>query len=89
MAEPGAAGEPALWQSAGARTQQASPPGAPPHRGGGDVAIVGPEEGSWETPNSDSVQKSGAQTSPETSMFESMKRGGVEPTSYMKIEILA
>lgn len=70
MAEPGAAGEPALWQSAGARTQQASPPGAPPHRGGGDVAIVGPEEGSWETPNSDSVQKSGAQTSPETSMFE-------------------
>lgn len=69
-AEPGAAGEPASWQSAGARTQQASPPVAPPHRGGGDVAVLGPEEGSWETPNSDSIQKSGAQTSPETSMFE-------------------
>lgn len=89
-AEPGAAGEPASWHSAGARTQQASPPVAPPHRGGGDVAVPGPEEGSWETPNSDSIQKSGAQTSPETSMFESMQLvGGGDPTSYMKIEILA
>lgn len=81
-AEPGAAGEPASWQSAGARTQQASPPVAPPHRGGGDVAVLGPEEGSWETPNSDSIQKSGAQTSPETSMFESMQLvvgGGGDP----------
>nr|KAF6398200.1 tudor and KH domain containing [Rousettus aegyptiacus] len=69
-AEPGAAGEPASWQSAGARTQQASPLVAPPHRGGGDMAVLGPEEGSWEIPNSDSIQKSGAQTSPETSMFE-------------------
>lgn len=92
-AELGAAGEPASWHSAGARTQQASPPVAPPHRGGGDVAVLGPEEGSWETPNSDSIQKSGAQTSPETSMFESMQLvvvvGGGTPTGYMKIEILA
>lgn len=56
------------------------------------MAVLGPEEGSWEIPNSDSIQKSGAQTSPETSMFESMQLvvvGGGTPTGYMKIEILA
>ncbi|XP_032252995.1 tudor and KH domain-containing protein isoform X2 [Phoca vitulina] len=71
VTESGGAGEPALWKNAGtgAEPEPATPPGAPPRKGGGDTAVVGPE-GAWEKPNGDSFQKSGAQTSPEMSMFE-------------------
>ncbi|XP_021543677.1 tudor and KH domain-containing protein [Neomonachus schauinslandi] len=71
VTESGGAGEPALWKNAGtgAELEPATPPGAPPRKGGGDTAVVGPE-GAWEKPNGDSFQKSGAQTSPEMSMFE-------------------
>nr|XP_031544828.1 tudor and KH domain-containing protein isoform X2 [Vicugna pacos] len=70
VTESGGAGEPALWKNTGSRLEQAAPLAVPPHRGGGDMAVVGPEEGSWEKPSDDSFQKSGAQTSPEMSMFE-------------------
>ncbi|XP_027943987.1 tudor and KH domain-containing protein [Eumetopias jubatus] len=71
VTESGGAGEPALWKNAGtgAEPEPATPLGAPPQKGGGDTAVVGPE-GAWEKPNGDSFQKSGAQTSPEMSMFE-------------------
>ncbi|XP_025714216.1 tudor and KH domain-containing protein isoform X2 [Callorhinus ursinus] len=71
VTESGGAGEPALWKNAGtgAEPEPAKPLGAPPQKGGGDTAVVGPE-GAWEKPNGDSFQKSGAQTSPEMSMFE-------------------
>lgn len=71
VTEPGAAGEPAFWKSSGASLEQAVPLAVPPCKGGGDMAVVGPEEGSWEKPDGDSFQKSGAQTSPGMSMFES------------------
>lgn len=74
MTEPGAAGEPASWNSSGTGPERPSPPAGPPCKGGGDVAVTGPEEDSWEKPNGDSFQKSGAQISPEVSMFESMYR---------------
>ncbi|XP_036308894.1 tudor and KH domain-containing protein isoform X4 [Pipistrellus kuhlii] len=70
VTEPGAAGEPALWRNASTSQEQAPPLADPPRRGGGDMAAAGPEEGSWEKPNGDGFQKSGAQTSPEMSMFE-------------------
>lgn len=70
VTEPSGAGEPTLWKNAGTGMEPAAPLAVPPHKGGGDMAVVGPKEGSWEKPN-DSFQKSGAQTSPETSMFES------------------
>lgn len=76
VTEPGAAGEPALWKNTSASMEQASPLADPSCKGGGDMAIVGPEEGSWEKPNGDSSQKSGAQPSPEMSMFESMYQRG-------------
>ncbi|KAF5916223.1 hypothetical protein HPG69_010582 [Diceros bicornis minor] len=69
MTEPGGAGEPALWKNAGT-SMPAAPLAVPPRKGGGDMAVLGPEEGSWEKPNDDSYHKSGAQTSPETSIFE-------------------
>ncbi|XP_060478821.1 tudor and KH domain-containing protein isoform X1 [Panthera onca] len=69
--ESGGAGEPALWKSTdtGAGPEPATPLRVPPRKGGGDMAVEGPE-GAWEKPNGDSFQKSGAQTSPEMSMFE-------------------
>jgi tudor domain-containing protein 2 len=70
--EPSGAGEPALWKNMSSSMGPATPLEVPPHKGGGDMAVVGPKEGSWEKPNDDSFQKSGAQTSPEVSMFESM-----------------
>ncbi|XP_066218588.1 tudor and KH domain-containing protein [Saccopteryx leptura] len=70
VTEPGAAGEPVLWRNTGASVEQSSLLEAPPYTGGGDMAIGEPEEGSWEKPNGDGSQKSGMQTSPETSMFE-------------------
>nr|XP_019595591.1 PREDICTED: tudor and KH domain-containing protein isoform X1 [Rhinolophus sinicus] len=70
VTERGAAGEPAFWKSSGASPEQAVPLAVPPRKGGGDMAVVGPEEGSWEKPDGDSFQKSGAQTSPGMSMFE-------------------
>ncbi|XP_045879065.1 tudor and KH domain-containing protein isoform X2 [Meles meles] len=71
VAESGGAGEPALWKNAGTGTvpEPATLSGAPSQKGGGDAAVVGPES-AWEKPNGDSCQKSGAQTSPEMSMFE-------------------
>ncbi|XP_037354495.1 tudor and KH domain-containing protein [Talpa occidentalis] len=66
VTEPGRAGEPAFWKS----MEPVSPPTAPPRTGGGDMAIVRPEEGSWEKPSGDNFQKSGDQASPEMSMFE-------------------
>ncbi|XP_074175295.1 tudor and KH domain-containing protein isoform X4 [Rhinolophus sinicus] len=69
VTERGAAGEPAFWKSSGASPEQAVPLAVPPRKGGGDMAVVGPE-GSWEKPDGDSFQKSGAQTSPGMSMFE-------------------
>lgn len=72
VAEPGAAGEPALWRNTSTSMEQAPPLADPPRKGGGDTAVAGPEEGSWEKPDGDGFQKPEAQTSPEMSMFESM-----------------
>uniref|UniRef100_A0A452RZK7 Tudor and KH domain-containing protein n=2 Tax=Ursus americanus TaxID=9643 RepID=A0A452RZK7_URSAM len=71
VTETGGAGEPALWKNAGtgAEPEPATSLGAPPRKGGSDTAVVGPE-GAGEKPNGDRCQKSGAQTSPEMSMFE-------------------
>ncbi|KFO18230.1 Tudor and KH domain-containing protein [Fukomys damarensis] len=69
MTESGGAGEPALWRNASCGGRQAAPLAVPPRKGGGDPAVVGPKEGSWEEPDN-SFQKSGAQTSPEKSIFE-------------------
>ena len=69
---PGGAGEPALWKNTGPSLEQPAPLAVPPHKGGGDLAVIGPEESSWEKNNDDSFQMSGAQTSSEMSMFESM-----------------
>lgn len=74
VTESGGAGEPALWKNTGTGTEPepaTTPLGAPSQKGGGDMAGVGPE-GAWEKPNGDNFQKSGVQTSPEMSMFESM-----------------
>nr|KAF6414565.1 tudor and KH domain containing [Molossus molossus] len=70
VTEPGAAGEPALWKNTGTCMKQAAQLTDLPCKGAGDVAVIEPEEDSWEKPNGDSFQKSGAQTSPEMSMFE-------------------
>ncbi|XP_012870748.1 PREDICTED: tudor and KH domain-containing protein [Dipodomys ordii] len=70
MTEAGGAGEPASWKNTSSSMGQTAPLEIPPHKGGGDMAVVGPKEGSWEKPNDDSFQKPGAQTSPEMSMFE-------------------
>uniref|UniRef100_A0A4X1W2L3 Tudor and KH domain-containing protein n=1 Tax=Sus scrofa TaxID=9823 RepID=A0A4X1W2L3_PIG len=67
---PGGAGEPALWKNTGPSLEQPAPLAVPPHKGGGDLAVIGPEESSWEKNNDDSFQMSGAQTSSEMSMFE-------------------
>lgn len=72
MAEPGGAGEAALWKNASSSMGPAAPLEVPLRKGGGDMVVAGPKEGSWEKPNDDSFQNSGAQSSPETSMFESM-----------------
>lgn len=73
VTETGGAGEPALWKNTGTGTEPepATSLEALPQKGGGDTAVVGPE-GAGEKPNADHCQKSGAQTSPEMSMFESM-----------------
>ncbi|KAB0389817.1 hypothetical protein E2I00_011011, partial [Balaenoptera physalus] len=70
VTEPAGAGEPALWKNTGTSLEQAAPLAVPPHKGGGDTSVVGPEERSCKKPNDDNFQKFGAQTSPETSMFE-------------------
>ncbi|XP_005414609.1 PREDICTED: tudor and KH domain-containing protein isoform X4 [Chinchilla lanigera] len=67
--ESGGAGEPASWKNASSDSRQAAPLAAPPHRGDGDPAVVGPKEGSWEEP-SNSFEKTGVQTSPEKPIFE-------------------
>ncbi|TEA34900.1 hypothetical protein DBR06_SOUSAS41110003 [Sousa chinensis] len=70
VTEPAGAGKPALWKNTGTSLEQAAPLAVPPRRGGGDTSVVGPEERSCRKPNDDNLQKFGAQTSPETSMFE-------------------
>ncbi|KAJ8796797.1 hypothetical protein J1605_002067 [Eschrichtius robustus] len=70
VTEPAGAGEPALWKNTGTSLEQAAPLAVPPHKGGGDTSVVGPEERSCKKPNDDNFQKFGAHTSPETSMFE-------------------
>ncbi|XP_021569808.1 tudor and KH domain-containing protein [Carlito syrichta] len=70
VTEPDGAGEPVLWKSTSSSMEQAKPLAVPPHKGDGDMAVVGPKEDSWEKPNDDSFQKSGIQAIPETSMFE-------------------
>ncbi|XP_013365397.1 PREDICTED: tudor and KH domain-containing protein isoform X2 [Chinchilla lanigera] len=70
--ESGGAGEPASWKNASSDSRQAAPLAAPPHRGDGDPAVVGPKEGSWEEP-SNSFEKTGVQTSPEKPIFEKWK----------------
>ncbi|XP_015358395.2 tudor and KH domain-containing protein [Marmota marmota marmota] len=70
VTEPGGAGEPTLWKNSSSSMGQAAPLAASPRKGSGDMAIVGPKNGSKEKPNGDSFQKSGDQTSPEMSMFE-------------------
>lgn len=72
VTEPGGAGEAALWKNASSSMGPATPLEVPLRKGSGDMVVVGPKEGSWEKPNDDSFQNSGAQSSPETSMFESM-----------------
>ncbi|MBZ3877733.1 Tudor and KH domain-containing protein [Sciurus carolinensis] len=70
VTEPGGAGEPTLWKNNSSSMGQATPLAVSPCKGSGDMAIVGPKDGSKEKPNDDSFQKSRAQTSPEMSMFE-------------------
>ncbi|XP_022419990.1 tudor and KH domain-containing protein isoform X3 [Delphinapterus leucas] len=70
VTEPAGAGKPALWKNTGTSLEQAAPLAVPPRKGGGDTSVVGPEERSCRKPNDDNLQKFGAQTSPETSMFE-------------------
>ncbi|KAL1772064.1 tudor and KH domain-containing protein [Sigmodon hispidus] len=70
VTEPGGAGEAALWKNASSSMGPTAPLEAPLQKGGGDMVVVGPKEGSWENPNDDSFQNSDAQNSPETSMFE-------------------
>ncbi|XP_057356725.1 tudor and KH domain-containing protein isoform X3 [Manis pentadactyla] len=63
-------GEPALWEKTVSSVEPVVLLAVPPCKGGGDVAVVGPEEDSWEKPDGDNFHKSGAQTNPEMSMFE-------------------
>ncbi|XP_023069512.1 tudor and KH domain-containing protein isoform X2 [Piliocolobus tephrosceles] len=70
ITEPGGAGEPGLWKNTSSSMEPAAPLVTPPPKGGGDMAVVVPKEGSWEKPSDDSFQKSGAQAIPEMSMFE-------------------
>ncbi|XP_059943697.1 tudor and KH domain-containing protein isoform X2 [Mesoplodon densirostris] len=70
VTEPAGAGEPALWKNTGTSLEQAAPLAVPPRKGGGAMSVVGPGERSCRKPNDDNFQKVGAQTSPETSMFE-------------------
>ncbi|XP_017401716.1 tudor and KH domain-containing protein [Cebus imitator] len=68
--EPGGAGEPALWKNSSSSMEPAAPLVTPSPKGGGDMAVGVPKEGSWEKHSDDSFQKSGAQAIPEMSMFE-------------------
>ncbi|XP_037681900.1 tudor and KH domain-containing protein isoform X2 [Choloepus didactylus] len=73
VTESGGAGEPAIWKNAGASKEHPTPLALPPRNGGGDMAVLEPEqkEGSWEKTHGDNLQEeSGAQASPEMSMFE-------------------
>uniref|UniRef100_A0A2K6UXL7 Tudor and KH domain-containing protein n=1 Tax=Saimiri boliviensis boliviensis TaxID=39432 RepID=A0A2K6UXL7_SAIBB len=70
--KPGGAGEPALWKNSSSSMEPAAPLVTPSPKGGGDMAVGMPKEGSWEKHSDDSVQKSGAQAIPEMSMFENL-----------------
>ncbi|XP_053447533.1 tudor and KH domain-containing protein [Nycticebus coucang] len=70
MTEPDGAGEPTVGKNTSSSMGQPAPRAVTPHKGGGDVAAVGPKESSGEKPNDDSLQKSGAQAIPETSIYE-------------------
>ncbi|EHB05621.1 Tudor and KH domain-containing protein [Heterocephalus glaber] len=69
--ESGGAGEPALWENAssGSGGRQAAALAVPARKGGGDPTVVRPKEGSWEEADH-GFQESGAQASPEKSIFE-------------------
>lgn len=69
VAEPGGAGEAALWKNTDSSVEPAAPLEAPLCKGGGDMAVTGPKEASWEKPN-ENFQYSDALSNPETSMFE-------------------
>ncbi|KAM5256725.1 tudor and KH domain-containing protein isoform 1-T1 [Ctenodactylus gundi] len=64
------AGDPALGKNTSSGKAQATALTVPSYKGGGDMAVVGLREGSLEKLDDNSLQKSGAQSSPETSMFE-------------------
>uniref|UniRef100_H0XXS9 K Homology domain-containing protein n=1 Tax=Otolemur garnettii TaxID=30611 RepID=H0XXS9_OTOGA len=68
MMEPDGAGE-AVGKNTSSSLGQPAPCAVTPHKGGGDMAAVGPKESSVEKPNADSIQKSGTQAIPETSIF--------------------
>ncbi|EGV92298.1 Tudor and KH domain-containing protein [Cricetulus griseus] len=68
--ELGGAGEAALWKNTGSSKGPAVPLEVPLSKGAGDMVAAGPKESSWEKPNDDSLENSGAQNSPETSMIE-------------------
>ncbi|XP_049980526.1 tudor and KH domain-containing protein [Alexandromys fortis] len=70
VAEPGGAGEAALWKNTDSSVEPAAPLEAPLCKGGGDMAVTGPKEASWEKPNDENFQYSDALSNPETSMFE-------------------
>ncbi|XP_013205293.2 tudor and KH domain-containing protein [Microtus ochrogaster] len=70
VAEPGGAGEAALWKNTDSSMEPAAPLEAPLCKGGGDMAVTGPKEASWEKPNDENFQYSDALSNPETSMFE-------------------
>uniref|UniRef100_H0WJG0 Tudor and KH domain-containing protein n=2 Tax=Otolemur garnettii TaxID=30611 RepID=H0WJG0_OTOGA len=70
LTEPDRAGEPAIGKNMSSSMGQPAPRAVTPHKGGGDMAAVGPKESSWEKPNDDSIQKSGAQAIPEMSVYE-------------------
>uniref|UniRef100_H0XKE4 Tudor domain-containing protein n=1 Tax=Otolemur garnettii TaxID=30611 RepID=H0XKE4_OTOGA len=64
MTELDGAGE-AVGKNTSSSLGQPAPYAVTPHKGGGDMAAVGPKESSGEKPNADSIQKSGTQAIPE------------------------
>ncbi|ERE83912.1 tudor and KH domain-containing protein [Cricetulus griseus] len=68
--EPDGAGETALWKNTCSSMGPAVPVEVPLCKGAGDMAAAGPKESSWEEPSDDSLEISGAQNIPETSIIE-------------------
>ncbi|KAK7833319.1 hypothetical protein U0070_017318 [Myodes glareolus] len=70
VTEAGRADEAALQKNTNSNMGPAAPLEVPLCKGGGDMVDTGPKDGSWEKPNDDRFQNSGAQSSPEMFMFE-------------------